>query len=229
LLSCSSATEDCVTRYKLPVTDLVTKTVNNGRREFVLLHDCVVWRKEYQRPCTGRGAAMAPIQATCASQVRRPPVPTLQLCGSHHAATGLLQAQDLLRTCYHPIHHAITTGTAHRGETQQQTSHVLCQQADETSGVCCSILSRSKLQMVAASAARRPGRDKNDLCRAMSELSMAHRGETQKQTSRSNDTYCVNKPTETSCVCLLSRSCPEANYKWSPQARHDDETRTTCV
>jgi hypothetical protein len=37
---------------------------------------------------------------------------------------------------------------------------------------------------------------------------MAHRGETQKQTSRSNDTYCVNKPTETSCVCfsVLSRS-----------------------
>ena len=28
---------------------------------------------------------------------------------------------------------------------------------------------------------------------------------------------------------FVSRSCPEANYKWSPQARHDDETRTTCV
>ena len=40
--------------------------------------------------------------------------------------------------------------------------HVLCQHADETSGECCSVLSRSKLQMVAASAARR--QDKNELC-----------------------------------------------------------------
>ena len=41
--------------------------------------------------------------------------------------------------------------------------HVRCQQEPtDTSCVCCSVLSRSKLQMVAASAARR--RDKNDLC-----------------------------------------------------------------
>ena len=37
------ATEDCVTRYRLRVTDLVTKTVNYGRCDFVLFHGCVVW------------------------------------------------------------------------------------------------------------------------------------------------------------------------------------------
>ena len=56
---------------------------------------------------------------------------------------------------------------------------------------------------------------------------MAHRGETQQHTSRSADTYCVSKPTRHRG--FVARSCPEANYKWSPQARHDDETRTTCV
>jgi hypothetical protein len=56
---------------------------------------------------------------------------------------------------------------------------------------------------------------------------MAHRGETQQHTSRSADTYCVNTPTRHRG--FVARSCPEANYKWSPQARHDDETRTTCV
>ena len=37
-----SATEVCVTRYRLPVTDLVTKTVNNGRPP-CLFHGCVIW------------------------------------------------------------------------------------------------------------------------------------------------------------------------------------------
>jgi len=38
-----SATEDCVTRYRRRVTDLVTKTVNYGRCNFVLFHGVVVW------------------------------------------------------------------------------------------------------------------------------------------------------------------------------------------
>jgi hypothetical protein len=56
---------------------------------------------------------------------------------------------------------------------------------------------------------------------------MAHRGETQQHTLRSFDTYCVNTPTRHRGS--VAQSCPEANYKWSPQARHDDKTRTSCV
>ena len=58
---------------------------------------------------------------------------------------------------------------------------------------------------------------------------MAHRGETQKQTSRNNDTYCVNKPTETSCVCcsVLSRSTrrsASATLSRCPACRRRRET-----
>ena len=81
--------------------------------------------------------------------------------------------------------------------------HVLCQQADETSGVCCSVLSRSKLQMVAASAARR--RDKNDLCpRHVGVVSprCATYASTTRQNNPSPETNAFNRTTnEHMCGC----------------------------
>ena len=60
---------------------------------------------------------------------------------------------------------------------------------------------------------------------------MAHRGETQKQTSRSNDTYCVNKPTETSCVCfsVLSRSKLQMVATSAARRRDKNDLCLTCV
>ena len=67
--------------------------------------------------------------------------------------------------------------------------------------------------------------------RPSSATSMAHRGETQKQTSRSNDTYCVNKPTETSCVCfsVLSRSKLQMVATSAARRRDKNDLCLTCV